>query len=169
MDRRSFLIKSVAAASALRTKGLLVIQEPRPVALAAGVQHETPFGASGQMIADDGWRLWPDRQAAWQNDTIYLPEDVRLDQLPVNAPTGGWSALSPEQGIAVTLPATVEQFYWGKFGLRPYSDDYGYSSVDHEVKDGNYLGVSWWWRPIDIPAAWKESGFFYTSARPLAL
>lgn len=112
------------------------------------------------MIPDDGWRLWPDRQAAWENDTIYLPDDVHLEQLPVNAPTGGWNVLRQDQGIAVTLPATVEQFYWGKFGLRPYGDEYGYSNVDHEVLNGNYKGVSWWWRTLEIPSDWNGKQIF---------
>jgi beta-galactosidase len=160
VDRRSFLLKSVVAAGALRARRLFAIHDQASSKPGAGVQDETPFGAAGRMIPDEGWRMWPDRQASWENDTIYLPEDTHLEQLPVNPPTGGWGVLNADQGIAVTLPATVEQFFWGRFGLRPYSDDYGFSNVDHEVKAGNYKGVSWWWRPIDMPAAWKGRHIF---------
>ena len=156
MDRRSFLRKSAFAAGAIRARRVLAANNGESASPAVGVQHETPFGASGKMIPDDGWRMWPDREAAWKSDTIYLPDDLHLDKLPVNAPTGGWDVLNREQGIALALPATVEQYYWGKFGLRPYTtDEYGYATVDHEVKNGNYIGVSWWWRPLDIPAAWQ--------------
>ncbi len=77
--------------------------------------------------------------------------------MPVNPPTGGWGMLNARLGIPVTLPSTVEQHYWGKFGLRPYtgggySGEYFYANIDHEVRNGNYLGVSWWWRPLTIPA-----------------
>src|SRR5271163_3883977 len=80
--------------------------------------------SSSHLLAEDistaGWRLWPDREAAWQNDTLYLPSEVKLDGMPANAPTGGWEALNDQQGIPVTLPSTVEEHYWGKFGTRPY-------------------------------------------------
>ena len=108
------------------------------------------------MVPDTGWHMWPDHSAPWQEDTIYLPEDVpALSRLPVNAPTGGWEVLQPTEGIALTLPATVEQFFWGKFGLRPYEGEYRFESTDHEVKNGNYEGVSWWWRELEIPAHWS--------------
>src|ERR1700692_4084951 len=76
---------------------------------------------SAEDLSTSGWRLWPDRQATWKDDTLYLPSDVHLDQMPVNPPTGGWQVLDDNQGIPVTLPGTVEEHYWGKFGTRPYS------------------------------------------------
>src|ERR1017187_7358829 len=63
---------------------------------------------------DQGWRLWLDPKAAWQDDAIYLPEDVDLQKMPVNPPTGGWSVLNESAGIGVSLPATVEEYYFGK-------------------------------------------------------
>ena len=42
---------------------------------------------------DQEWRLWLDPKAAWQDDTLYLPEEVNLTNLPVNPPTGGWAVL----------------------------------------------------------------------------
>ena len=32
----------------------------------------------GEDISVSGWRLWPDREAAWKDDTLYLPAEVRL-------------------------------------------------------------------------------------------
>ncbi|MBD3224180.1 MAG: hypothetical protein GF313_05585, partial [Caldithrix sp.] len=71
-------------------------------------------------ISDDDWHLWPDTSASWQDDQLNLPADVNLQELPVNPPTGGWTALNDRNGINVTLPATVEQFFWGKLGQKPY-------------------------------------------------
>jgi beta-galactosidase len=105
----------------------------------------------GEDISSSGWRLWPDQQAAWKDDTLYLPADVKLGSLPVNPPTGGWAALSDQQGMAVTLPSTVEEHYWGKFGTRPYKPHPSKNGDDAAFENGNYLGVSWWWRTIHIP------------------
>ena len=105
-------------------------------------------------VSDDNWSLWLDPDAKWQTDKVWLPADVPpIDSLPVNAPTGGWDALYKGQGPTVTLPATVEQFYWGQFQSRPYGvDEYKYSGDDPVPLNGAYVGVSWWWKPIDIPA-----------------
>ena len=72
---------------------------------------------------DQGWRLWLDPKAAWQDDTLYLPEDVNLTNLPVNPPTGGWAVLNDQAGIGVSLPATVEEFYFNKAPARTTSFD----------------------------------------------
>jgi hypothetical protein len=119
--------------------GMATAQEPLP-------------GPNTISVPDAGWKLWPDTAAKWKDDTLYLPADVKLATLPVNPPTGGWDALS-SKGISVTLPATVEQHYWGKFSLRTYTPgEYGYTATDPEVKNGNYEGVSWWWHTVDVPA-----------------
>jgi hypothetical protein len=126
---------------------------------------------NGTLVPDEGWRLWLDRAAEWKQDAIFLPEDVSRDAdgvvigggkpLPVNAPTGGWSVLrgDAEGSIAVTLPGTVEQHFWGKFGagadgkMRPYTpEEYRYAADDPVPQNGAYFGVSWWWRDIEIPA-----------------
>ncbi|MBP2159299.1 MULTISPECIES: sugar-binding domain-containing protein [Asticcacaulis] len=105
-------------------------------------------------VPDEGWNLWIDEQAPWKDDVIHLPSQVDLKTLPVNAPTGGWGALKPD--VTVTLPATVEQYFWGRFGLRPYTgDEYRYAEDDDVPQNGAYRGVSWWWRSIDIPASAK--------------
>jgi beta-galactosidase len=107
-------------------------------------------------IPDVGWRLWLDEAAAWQDDAIYLPDDVDLKAMSVNSPTGGWDCLDDSGGLAVALPATVEQFYWGKQGLRPYApEEYSYAGRDLVPQNGAYRGVSWWWRSIDIPKSFR--------------
>ncbi len=108
-------------------------------------------------MPDRGWHLCLDRRASWKDDTIYLPEDVHLDSLPVNAPTGGWAALSDEHSVAVTLPATAEQFFWGIDGFHTYQNEYKFETTDDEVKNGAYYGVSWWWRSLEIPAKFAAS------------
>ena len=78
----------------------------------------------------------------------------------MNPPSGGWDALSATQGIPVTLPCTVEQYFWGLQGMRPYKDEYRFETADDEVKNGAYYGVSWWWRNLDIPASFAGKRIF---------
>lgn len=103
-------------------------------------------------IPDAGWRLVIDEKAKWKEDDVFLPDAVDLAALPVHTPTEGWRML--EDGQTVDLPSTVEQHDWGKFGLRPYaSDEYRYADEDTVPQNGVYVGVSWWVKDIDIPAA----------------
>ncbi len=102
-------------------------------------------------VSREGWRLWLDPKAEWKNDTLFLPSEVKLPQLPVNAPTGGWEMLTPGSGIPVVLPTTVEEHYWGKLGTRPYGPHEAQRGAITSFKNGNYLGVSWWWRNIQVP------------------
>jgi hypothetical protein len=128
---------------------------------------------NGTLVPDEGWRLWVDEKAEWKQDAIFLPEDVSQDaqgvvrgkgeSLPVHAPTGGWGVLSGEAAgsIGVTLPGTVEQHFWGKFGQRPYApEEYRYAADDPIPQNGAYFGVSWWWREIEIPAAMQGKRIF---------
>jgi hypothetical protein len=106
------------------------------------------------VVPDGGWRLWIDESAPWQDDAIYLPEEVNLAALPVNPPSGGWEKLSV--GLEVSLPSTVEQHYWGMFGARSYTqDEFTYAASDPVPQNGAYRGVSWWWREIEIPASFR--------------
>jgi hypothetical protein len=117
---------------------------------------------NGMPIPDEGWRMGTDTEALWKEDEIFLPSDVNLAKLPVNPPTGGWSALTGTAGLEVKLPATVEQYHWGKFGLRSYADgEYYYATneksrtrgtIDEVPQNGAYRGVSWFYREIEIPA-----------------
>jgi hypothetical protein len=142
-DRRQFLARGLAAAG---IHSLLSTESGNA---------QTPSASNVIPIADDGWRLWLDQAAEWKSDAIYLPEDVNLATLPVNTPTGGWDILNSAAGIPVALPATVEQFYWGVSGLRPYKDEYKFETDDPAVKNGAYYGVSWWWRDLEIPAGFR--------------
>jgi hypothetical protein len=92
-------------------------------------------------LSNNNWKLWLDTAAKWTNDKLYAPP-VDIEQLPVNPPTGGWDILKKAISKTVHLPATVEQFYWGKNG-----NDFGLS--------GNYLGVSWFTATCMIPASQK--------------
>ncbi len=83
----------------------------------------------------------------------------------MNPPTGGWDALyvthDGDEFATVTLPTTVEQHFWGKFGERPYTpDEYRYAADDPVPQNGAYAGVSWWWKEIDIPAAMQGQRIF---------
>lgn len=100
-------------------------------------------------LSQNNWSLWLDTAAKWQHDKLYSPP-VKLSEVPVNIPTGGWQSLNnnaKNSAVAfshfyvenVHLPATVEQYFWGVNGNK-----FGVS--------GNYLGVSWFSTKVDIPA-----------------
>ncbi len=160
LSRRTFLQTATAATLATQLKS-------------APAQSQTaiPYPENGTLIPDDDWRLWIDEKAEWKNDPLFLPEDITVDAdgilhgkgspLPVNEPTGGWGLLDHLTGINVTLPTTVEQHHWGKFGQRPYTpDEYRYAADDPIPQNGAYLGVSWWGKQIRIPADWKGKRIF---------
>jgi beta-galactosidase len=81
-------------------------------------------------LSGAGWRLWRDQEAAWEHDALYLPP-VDLALLPAIPPSCGWKALD-HIGTPVSVPGTVEEHFWNT--------------------DGDYRGVSWWWRPLAIPS-----------------
>ena len=62
-----------------------------------------------------------------------------------------------EQGSAIALPATVEQYYWGKFGTRPYTiHEYAWAPTDPVPQNGAYrVRLLGWWREIEIPADFR--------------
>ncbi|WP_188553830.1 sugar-binding domain-containing protein [Edaphobacter dinghuensis] len=155
LSRRQFLqttASTAAAASLLPT--LPALAEPRRAAT-------DTYPENGALIPDEGWRLWIDEQAEWKNDAIFLPEDVRLDQLRVNAPTGGWQVLAHDAGKEVVLPTSVEQHFWGKYTHRSYTpEEYRYAADDPIPQNGAYFGVSWWYREIDIPASMQGKRIF---------
>ena len=93
----------------------------------------------------EGWSLWFDKQADWQNDRLYLPDEITdLSELPVNAPTGGWQTLeNNSEAIQVKVPGTVEEYLTVSDNPRP----------EHSV------GVSWWYRSITIPSSQKGKRF----------
>jgi len=156
MNRRRFLQSSALAAAVASTRNSLA-------AAPAPTHIEPPL--NGTAIPDTGWNLWLDRTAKWQDDAIFLPEDVHLEKLSVNPPTGGWSSLaqhiSSPDSTTVTLPTTVEQHFWGHNGLRSYTrDEYRYAEEDPIPQNGAVAGVSWWWRSINIPASMHGQRIF---------
>lgn len=110
-------------------------------------------------IDDAGWWLWRDIAASWKDDRLFLPQEVDLGSMPINIPTGGWETLDSQkegEAVAVTLPATVEQHFWGADGLKTFTHDEYYFASQHPTRDdGIYRGVSWWWRDIDVPATFR--------------
>jgi beta-galactosidase len=178
VSRRRFLQSAAIATAATQIA---------PVAMAAADSPTLAYPENGTLIPDTGWRIWIDEHAAWQNDDLFLPEDVswlgegkdaklcgKGKPLPINVPTGGWSALTATAGKEVVLPTTVEQHFWGKYGAgpngttRPYTpDEYRYAKApagapadDDIPQNGAYFGVSWWTRPIDIPASMQGKRIF---------
>ncbi|HXR49032.1 MAG TPA: malectin domain-containing carbohydrate-binding protein [Candidatus Limnocylindrales bacterium] len=113
---------------------------------------------------DQGWRLWLDPKAAWQDDDLYLPEDVNLTNLPVNPPTGRWAVLNDQAGMGVSLPATVEEYYFNQAPARTAAST---SPSDIVAADGYYQGVSWWYRPFTPPALrpGERLVFYFPGAR----
>jgi len=161
MDRRSFLQRCAAAGVIASAPASLLGQQKSDTAHPD--QHLFPV--NGITLPDDGWKLWIDQHAQWQDDVIHLPDDVDLTKLPANPPTGGWASLYQQKDgtdfAAVTLPTTVEQHFWGRFGLRPYTaEEYRYGAEDSIPQNGAYEGVSWWYREIDIPASMHGQRIF---------
>lgn len=100
-------------------------------------------GRQEKDLSKNNWKLWLDTAATWENDSLYTPP-VDISKLPVHEPTGGWSRLSQtSSGRTVHLPATVEEYYWGRNG-------------NHFGLAGNYLGVSWFTTNIVIPSTMRN-------------
>lgn len=94
------------------------------------------IGRHTVSLSGSQWHLFFDKAAAWEHDSLYLPEQVpQLSALPYNPPTGGWKVLT-QKSKAVTVPGTVEKYLTTK--TEPNPDD--------------TKGVSWWWRTFTIPA-----------------
>ncbi|MDR0844190.1 MAG: hypothetical protein LBN71_03140, partial [Tannerella sp.] len=93
-----------------------------------------------QLVMNE-WKLWQDKSAEWQNDSLYLPEEVVISELAKTAPapTGGWATLngSPDGAVTVNLPAIAEE----------------YLTPDGKV-DTWLPGVFWFWKDVSIPESW---------------
>ncbi len=83
------------------------------------------------------WKVWLDNEAEWKDDSLFLPGEFRLGELPRNAPACGWDEVYT-LGQSATLPAVVEELYSG--GNATWT----------------YHGVCWFTTEIDIPARWKD-------------
>ena len=169
LSRRRFLQTTAAASATASLAPPIVFAQPPE-------ESHIPWPENGTLIPDEGWRLWLDTKAEWAGDNIFLPEDIawigdklcaKGNPLPLNPPTGGWATLTATTGKEVILPTTVEQHFWGQHGAgadgkpRPYTpEEYRYAATnppappadDAVPQNGAYFGVSWWHRPLDIPA-----------------
>jgi beta-galactosidase len=96
-------------------------------------------GRQEKDLSQNNWKLWLDTLASWEQDSLYTPP-VDINKLPVHEPTGGWNALVKAGGRTVHLPATVEEYYWGRNG-----NSFGLA--------GNYLGVSWFTTNVAVSPA----------------
>lgn len=160
MDRRR-LLESCATAGAIAGLKLRAQRGPH----LPGGNASSDFAPGSLTLPDYGWNLWIDETASWEDDAIFLPDEVDLATLPTNLPTGGWESLYARKSGAnyatVALPSTVEQYFWGQFGSRSYTpEECRYAAEDPVPQNGAYRGVSWWWREIEIPAAMKGKRIF---------
>ena len=74
-------------------------------------QNRIEIDLSGQ-----GWSLWQDQNANWQNDPFFLPP-VNVSSLPVNIPSDGWESLSKPTIKEVTVPSTAEMYLQKNYGV----------------------------------------------------
>ena len=93
-------------------------------------------GRYTEELSGPGWRLWLDLEAEWEHDRAVLPP-VTLSALPVNIPTCGWDRYVKINNTIVSVPGTVEEYFWGANGNI------------HGIA-GDYRGVSWWSRPFAL-------------------
>ncbi len=105
--------------------------------------HSMPSASSPRYtLSLDGprWHMMRDTAASWEHDRLYLPEEITsIEYLPVNAPTGGWEMLTPENAVSVSVPGTVEEYL--TTSKRPSPDD--------------FKGVSWWFTTVSVPGNLK--------------
>ena len=138
------------------------------------------FGAIGgerhvERLGGEGWKLWLDRKAEYQNDPLHLnPVDaariregrgdwlspVDAKTLSVAGPTCGWDAL-----FAKSVPWTEAETAWKDTGLSvdvsvPGTvEEYFFDAISGnrrgERESGDYRGVSWWGHKFSVPASAK--------------
>ena len=115
----------------------------RLVLLLSLVLSSAAVAAEGRATLDlsgPGWKLLRDPSASWRDDKLFAPP-VDVKQVPATRPTMGWDGLYASKATNVSVPGTVEEFLWGDSG-------------DPSGTNGNYQGVSFWWRTFDAPADW---------------
>ena len=88
-------------------------------------------------ISGNGWRVWLDKDAQFDTDTLYLPEQVNLSKAATNPPSCGWDKLYNQAGIMGKIPASFEELFGNGDALFTYH------------------GVGWFSKTIAIPSDWK--------------
>ncbi|ARV16585.1 sugar-binding domain-containing protein [Polaribacter sp. SA4-12] len=83
------------------------------------------------------WSVWLDKDAKWENDTLYLPDEVDVETIGINPPTCGWESVY-NKGITAQLPVVVEELF------------------SNGNPEWSYQGVSWFTTHINIPKNWKK-------------
>lgn len=54
----------------------------------------TVFSAmAGHALNNDGWSVWLDKQAEWENDVLHAPNEVTFSDLPVNQRSSGQNCI----------------------------------------------------------------------------
>lgn len=126
-------------------------------------------------LGGDGWRLWLDREAPYQDDILRLSrvnaakiragaadwlQPLDVSALAVAAPTCGWEKLFSKAvpageaalawrdrtlSVEVSVPGTVEGYFFDAIS----------GNRKGEGASGDYRGVSWWGRTFDMPGAAK--------------
>jgi len=99
-----------------------------------------------QKISGEEWKLWLDKQAQWIEDDLSLPP-VDVSNLKVNPPTCGWDDFDTMKGKTVSVPGTVEQYYWSANG-------------NLVGRAGDYRGVSWWSTTFRLDRSLKGKKIF---------
>lgn len=94
------------------------------------------FAQQKEDISTLKWSMWLDTKACWSDDKLWLGNTDRVLQ-STSTPSCGWDDLF-KLGKSMTLPATVEEHFWGKT-----ENPYGVS--------GDYVGVSWFSTKFKIP------------------
>ena len=88
-------------------------------------------------ISGAGWKIWLDTAAQWQDDRIYLPDDLNLAELASTPPTTGWEDLYRNKGVDCSIPGTAEEYF-------------GTSN------EWTYHGVIWYYKEVFIPENFRD-------------
>lgn len=93
-------------------------------------------------LSGEGWLLWQDKDARWQEEDIQLSWEEALKQ-PLATPTAGWEVLTSAQALPVQVPGTAEEYLQTLSG-----------------PEGDITGVTWWTRKVNIPNIKKGQKVF---------
>ncbi len=128
-----------------------------------------------RKLEGEGWNLWLDRDAKYQDDTLYINKSdiqkikdgkpdwlkqVDVKEMKAAEPTCGWENLFSKTAdwreaekawkdksisLKVSVPSTVEEYFFDAISGKNMG----------KGASGDYRGVSWWGRKFNIPAEAK--------------